>query len=506
MTDFGDELHRLLAERQISLREAARRAGCSAGYLSNVAVGRKPVTPSLAARLDRALRTNDVLTALALRPLRGHSRRLGPDQGGLRAGTGQVTGPPAPGRPELVADALRERAPGIRLSRVLTGSGADWVLDLPPGRLLDEGAQMTVRVQPVVTAADGGMFMPIGNLPLGHLKAARHGMLLGVDDRHSSTAPRLLALDLRGVGLEVARADDIPSAVAVPRACELDDLGYAIVWALAGLDDALLADDHVLDERYRQLRGYEQTPESAVGGQAAAGLTSAARMWLGSSFCAGHILRNLSEPDGSPVFWTREQTGEEACTWLVFRHKLEYLMRISAMYGRDDRPLIRGFCIPEQVTALLPRWERILLWLAVALMESLGIWVKICADPGYAGTDGFVLVPQDRAVIATWIRAEGIWYAGKTTRVSDLDDFSEVAGHVAAHSVTDDATPAGRLRLLADYLELEWAWLSRRCAALGRIGCAKLIQPHSRLLSTEGVDAALRFAGRIAATEAAGTR
>jgi hypothetical protein len=55
------------------------------------------------------------------------------------------------------------------------------------------------------------------------------------------------------------------------------------------------------------------------------------------------------------VFWTREQTGEEACTWLVFRHKLEYLMRISAMYGRDDRPLIRGFCLPEQVTALLPR-------------------------------------------------------------------------------------------------------------------------------------------------------
>jgi hypothetical protein len=64
----------------------------------------------------------------------------------------------------------------------------------------------------------------------------------------------------------------------------------------------------------------------------------------------------------------------------------------------------------------------------------------------------------------------------------------------------------GRLRLLADYLELDWAWLSRRCAGLGRVGCARLIQPHSRLLSTEGVDAALRFAGRIAATEAAGTR
>jgi hypothetical protein len=247
-------------------------------------------------------------------------------------------------------------------------------------------------------------------------------------------------------------------------------------------------------------------PESAVGNQAAAGLTSAARMWLGSSFCAGHILRNLSEPGGPPVFWTREQTGEEACTWLLFRHKLDYLTRISAMYGRDDRPLIRGFCLPEQVTARLPRWERILLWLAVALMESLGIWVKICTDPGYSGTDGFVLVPQGRAVIATWIRAEGIWYAGKTTRAPDLRDFSEIADHVTAHSVTDDATPAGRLRLLADYLELDRDWLSRRCAGLGRVGCARLIQPHSRLLSTAGLDAALRFAGKIAAPEAVATR
>ena len=39
--------------------------------------------------------------------------------------------------------------------------------------------------------------------------------------------------------------------------------------------------------------------------------------------------------------------------------------------------------------------------------------------------------------------------------------LSEIAGHLAAHSVTDDATPAGRLRLLADYLELVKAWTLR---------------------------------------------
>ncbi len=506
MTDFGDELHRLLTERQVSLREAARRAGCSAGYLSNVATGRKPLTPSLAASLDRAFETGGTLTAYALRPEHNHPRPPRPSRGQQPPAARRAARRPVPGRAGLACDALRERWPGIRLSRVLSGYEADWIMDLPPGRLLDGGGQIALRVQPVMAAADGTALLPVEDLTLGQLKAPRHSMLLGADERDSGAAPRLLALDLRRVRLEISRAGDIPSAVAVPQACELDDLGYAIVWAMAGLDDALLTDDCTLDERHRQLREYEQMPESAVGSQAAAGLTSAARMWLGSSFCAGHILRNLSEPAAPPVFWTREQTGEEACTWLLFRHKLHYLTRISALYGQADSPLIRGFCIPEQVTQSLPRWERILVWLAVALMESLGIWVKVCADPGYAGTDGFVLVPGDRAVIATWIRAEGIWYASQTTRAPDLRNFSDVAGYATAHSVTDDTAPAGRLRLLADYLALDWAWLTCRCAGLGRVGCARLIQPHSRLLSTQGIDAALRFAGSISATQPAVTR
>jgi len=66
MTDFGDELSQFLAGRGMSLRAAARQAGCSAGYLSNVAHGRKPLTPSVAARLDRALGTGDKFAAYAL--------------------------------------------------------------------------------------------------------------------------------------------------------------------------------------------------------------------------------------------------------------------------------------------------------------------------------------------------------------------------------------------------------------------------------------------------------
>jgi transcriptional regulator with XRE-family HTH domain len=77
MTDFGEELHRLLAEHGISLRNIARQVECSPGYLSNVASGRKPLTPSLAMRLDRALGTEDQLIAYALHPEREHSS--GPD-------------------------------------------------------------------------------------------------------------------------------------------------------------------------------------------------------------------------------------------------------------------------------------------------------------------------------------------------------------------------------------------------------------------------------------------
>jgi transcriptional regulator with XRE-family HTH domain/tetratricopeptide (TPR) repeat protein len=66
LTDCGRELNRLLEERRLSLREAARQAGCSPGYLSNVAHGRKSLTPRVAARLDRVLETSGTFAALAV--------------------------------------------------------------------------------------------------------------------------------------------------------------------------------------------------------------------------------------------------------------------------------------------------------------------------------------------------------------------------------------------------------------------------------------------------------
>ena len=68
MTEFGDELRRLLAQRGISLSAAAREAGCSKGYLSNAANGRKALTPRVAAGLDQLFGTGGTFAAYALVP------------------------------------------------------------------------------------------------------------------------------------------------------------------------------------------------------------------------------------------------------------------------------------------------------------------------------------------------------------------------------------------------------------------------------------------------------
>ena len=83
MADLGDQLRRSIAKRGLSMRATARRAGCSPGYLSNVIHGRKPLTPSVAARLDQALGTGGTLVAYALNPPTD-SNGTGPGSGASR--------------------------------------------------------------------------------------------------------------------------------------------------------------------------------------------------------------------------------------------------------------------------------------------------------------------------------------------------------------------------------------------------------------------------------------
>jgi hypothetical protein len=119
LTACGRELYRVLEERQLSLREAARQAGCSPGYLSNVSHGRKSLTPSVAARLDRVLGTSGVFAAFALVP------PSGPDGAGRGPGTLPVLPVGiSPGNAMAVIAALGEILPGYVQADRLVGSAA----------------------------------------------------------------------------------------------------------------------------------------------------------------------------------------------------------------------------------------------------------------------------------------------------------------------------------------------------------------------------------------------
>jgi transcriptional regulator with XRE-family HTH domain len=65
VTEFGSEVARLLSERGMSLRQAARLAHYDVSYLSKVVNGRKPGSPELAAVLDKVLDAGGQLAALA---------------------------------------------------------------------------------------------------------------------------------------------------------------------------------------------------------------------------------------------------------------------------------------------------------------------------------------------------------------------------------------------------------------------------------------------------------
>jgi hypothetical protein len=79
-------------------------------------------------------------------------------------------------------------------------------------------------------------------------------------------------------------------AVAIPDAYELDDLTFALLWACASLDTGLQLDDQELTMAVGELAPYESLPSSAVSREAAAELGMTSQIWLGSDFCARHVL------------------------------------------------------------------------------------------------------------------------------------------------------------------------------------------------------------------------
>ncbi|WP_432197057.1 helix-turn-helix domain-containing protein [Streptomyces sp. bgisy027] len=382
---------------------------------------------------------------------------------------------------------------GLRLSRPVPDFGVDWQALLPGGRSM-LGSQLSLQVHPArIEGSRVIVSLPDQRRAEEFLSRPHRSLLVGAVSTEGIS--RFFALDGRAARGKLARNGGVYEVTA-PAAYELDDLTYGILWAVSNYDDALQADDQALSETRSDLKAYERLSSSAVSREAAPGLNGVAQMWLGSDFCARHILKALPELPALPAFWTREQRGEEASAWLIFDHKYPYLRETTKSLGSTST---RAFCIPEEVVYSSPRYERILLFLAVALMESLGIHAQFTSDPAYEAVEGFVVAPDKEAVIANWVRGDGMWHVDVTARSSVVREFTIAARDVDADSLTAAPTAAGRLRALAQYLDLPWSWLIQRCGQLGRYGSSGLIQSRSRLVSASGIDAACAYVASLPA-------
>ena len=328
------------------------------------------------------------------------------------------------------------------------------------------------------------------------LRPARRGFVVGVEKRRGD-------LDLYVREAVRGRRRDQPGLRAgefmpIPSAYLLDDLTYAVIWALTQLDDGLLADDQVLDGERHLISTYLSLPRSAPS-QLLVDLSAAGSSWMGSAFCAQHIQQELTDAAEVPIFWTREQSGEEAAPWLFFKHKIDYLQALTRFHSASAQT-VRVFCLPEGEIERSERYERVLLLLAIALMERFGIRVRVIPKPEYSDVDGVALVPGERAVVANWVRAPGgaLWAAGSTSARGDLRTYAEAFADAQGDDVLSGmADSASRLRALSGYLGLDWGWFTSRCRALGEYGVAGLVRPRSRLLTVSALDETLLFLGRL---------
>jgi hypothetical protein len=360
------------------------------------------------------------------------------------------------------------------------------VLATPAGRALP-GLALPAQLHPAVRSGQVVAQVPAGYAADPFLRRSGRALVVG---QVRTDEPAAFVLDSRHARQRL-RAAPAEARLLIPAAYLLDELTYALLWAVANFDAELLADDAALAEGLRDATGYTQLRRSAVSRDLAADLSPASLMWLGSEFCAGHILRHFADLTGPPTFWTREQRGEQAAAWLLFSHKQSYLRATARTSSAET--VTRVFCVPGDAVASSPVGERALLLLAVALMESYNVTTATTDVAELATMPGFVLDRQQTAITATWLGADGIWYVDVTDNRSTLRDYADAAEHAVQHAVTAASTPAGRLRRLADYLDLDWRWLATRCRELGEIGTNGIAQPRSRLLSLDGVDRACRF-------------
>ncbi|BCJ55878.1 hypothetical protein Asp14428_73530 [Actinoplanes sp. NBRC 14428] len=496
------ELGRQLAARRkaakLSQQELANRTTYSRSSIANIEIGLQHVDRSFWEKADQLLEAGGELVRDydAAEALQRHHQRPAAAVSISRRISGRIEESPVvgasfidPARMSLQPTAWGS-AEQANSSAEQGGSaaGLDHYLWAPPGRALP-GVTIPAQLHRAVRDDQVVTQVPAAYAQHPFLQRPGRALVIGQLDGPDADA---YVLDSRHARRRLRGAGD-NARLLIPPAYRLDELTFAMLWAVANFDEALLADDAVIASTLADNAGYALMTKSAASRDMATDANPVGRMWLGSQFCADHVRRHSPTLTDTPVFWTREQRGEEAATWLLFAHKHEYLRDTSNHSQASSDPIVRVFCIPHDAVTGSPLGERALLLLAVALMESYGIHTAVTDAPELAGTAGFVTDRHRRAITATWVGADGIWYVDATDDRSTLRAYGEAAGYATINSVTAASTAHARLANLAGYLGLDSQWLITRCRELAEWGTAGVAQPRSRLLSLDGLDRACQF-------------
>lgn len=233
MSEFGDELSRLMAEQGISLRELARRSYCDHGYLSRVVRGQRRSSPEIAAQLDKALGAEGRLAALAHRDM-------------LKIGVDPVG--PVSGSDRDAENGARRRLLAETASTPLLG---DVLGPVPDTRLLDAGSFVPVLTGHSVGSGPDGPLPGLSALSAAAADARRKyqacryseliGQLPGLLARLQATRQALDG-DARSRVLALA-ADAYHVAAGV--LLKLDDQGLAYLAADRSMQAAQASEDPV---------------------------------------------------------------------------------------------------------------------------------------------------------------------------------------------------------------------------------------------------------------------
>jgi hypothetical protein len=393
---------------------------------------------------------------------------------------------------DAFAQLVRSRWPEVRLMPAVGHADVDWLMELPRGRAFG-GALLAMQLH--IAATPGDHCVVVDGSAVDRVqtfcRSAYRGLVACRTDIGSSPGFAIVSK------AEARRQVRDAGRLMIPDACALDDLTYGVLWAHENLDEALQADDVELRRRQAAVRPYSGMRASATSHALARDLSAIGQMWLGSDFCARYIMRDVEAWQTPPVFLTKETTGEEASLWLLVRHKVQYLRSTGPRFATQHDRSMRMFCIQEADLRGTAAADRILILLAVALMESFGIDTRVCVEPSLASARGFALEGRKHAVIANWVHADGVWEVDSLRRGATVREMADQmrAALLGCASVGD--TTRERLMSLADYLAIDWPWLQIRCHELATVGWERLLQPRSRRLTIDGVNRACRFIAKL---------